>query len=308
MKIAMMGSGGVGGYFGARLAASGQEVTFIARGAHLAAMRENGLKVKSGLGDVHIQPTDATDDPGAVGAVDYVLIAVKLWDTEEAGRAALAMIGPGTTVVSFQNGVECNDVLAPIVGGGRLIGGLAHIAATIEAPGVISHLGTMQRVTIGELGGGTSDRVRALHDASAEAGIETAASDDIERAIWEKFVFLVGLSGTTALMRQTIGPIREDGDGRAFLLSVMEEAVAVGRAKGIGLDAGFARDRLEFIDGLPDDMAASMYHDLIRQNRLELDWLSGAVVRFGAGLGVATPLNRVIYTALKPFAAGGGGA
>ncbi|MCH8197314.1 MAG: 2-dehydropantoate 2-reductase [Proteobacteria bacterium] len=308
MKIAMLGSGGVGGYFGARLAASGEEVTFIARGAHLAAMRENGLELKSGLGDVHIQPTDATDDTAAVGPVDTIVIAVKLWDTEEAGRAALPMIGPGTTVVSLQNGVECNDILGPIVGGGRLIGGIAHIAATIEAPGVISHLGTMGRITIGELGGGTSDRIAALHDACVEAGIETATSDDIERVIWEKFVFLVGLSGTTALRRQPIGPIREDEDGRALLLSVMAEAVAVGRAKGIGLDAGFAEERLRFIDGLPDDMAASMYHDLMRQNRLELDWLSGAVVRFGAGLGVATPLNRVIYAALKPYAAGGVGA
>ena len=308
MKIAMLGSGGVGGYFGARLAAAGEAVTFIARGAHLAAMRENGLKVKSGLGDVHIQPTDATDDTAAVGAVDTIVIAVKLWDTEAAGRAALPMIGPGTTVVSLQNGVECNDILGPIVGGGRLIGGIAQIAATIEAPGVISHLGTMGRIVIGELDGGTSDRVAALHAACAEAGIESATSDDIERVIWEKFVFLVGLSGTTALRRQPVGPIREDGDGRALLLSVMAEAVAVGRAKGIGLDAGFAEERLRFIDGLPYDMAASMYHDLMRQNRLELDWLSGAVVRFGAGLGVATPVNRVIYAALKPFAAGGGGA
>ncbi|MCH8092785.1 MAG: 2-dehydropantoate 2-reductase [Proteobacteria bacterium] len=308
MKIAMLGSGGVGGYFGARLAAAGEAVTFIARGAHLAAMRENGLKVKSGLGDVHIQPTDATDDTAAVGAVDTIVIAVKLWDTEAAGRAALPMIGPGTTVVSLQNGVECNDILGPIVGGGRLIGGLAQIAATIEAPGVISHLGTMGRITIGELGGGTSDRVAAFHDACAEAGIESATSDDIERVIWEKFVFLVGLSGTTALRRQPVGPIREDGDGRAFLLSVMAEAVAVGRAKGIGLDAGFAEERLRFIDGLPYDMAASMYHDLMRENRLELDWLGGAVVRFGAGLGVPTPVNRVVYAALKPFAGGGGGA
>jgi 2-dehydropantoate 2-reductase len=187
----------------------------------------------------------------------------------------------------------------------RLIGGIAHIAATIETPGVISHLGTMGRITIGELGGGTSDRVRALHDACVGAGIETAASDDIDRVIWEKFVFLVGLSGTTALMRQPVGPIREDADGRAFFLSVMEETVAVGRAKGIGLDAGFARERLRFIDGLPYDMAASMYHDLMRENRLELDWLGGAVVRFGAGLGVATPVNRVVYAALKPFAGGG---
>ncbi len=303
----MLGSGGVGGYFGARLAASGEEVSFIARGAHLAAMRQNGLKVKSDLGDVHIQPANATDDTTTVGPVDTIVIAVKLWDTEDAGRAALAMIGPGTTLVSLQNGVECNDVLAPIVGAGRLIGGIAQIAATIEAPGVISHLGTMGRITIGELGGGTSDRVAALHDACANAGIETAASDDIERVIWEKFVFLVGLSGTTALRRQPVGPIREDEDGRAFLLSVMAETVAVGRAKGIDLDAGFAEKRLRFIDGLPYDMAASMYHDLMNENRLELDWLSGAVVRFGAGLGVATPVNRAIYAALKPFAGGGGG-
>ncbi len=306
MRIAMMGSGGVGGYFGGRLAASGADVTFIARGRHLEAIREHGLRIDSrDKGDATVSPAKATDDPAEVGEVDYVILGVKLWDTAAAGEAILPMLGAETTVLSLQNGVDCDDVLAPIVGEQRLIGGVAFIASSVGAPGVIKHIGTMQRVVIGERSGGSSARVAALHEAMAGAGITAEISDDIEKTIWEKFVFLIGLSATTTLMRTTLGPIRNDPDGRIFLLDAMRETVAVGRAKGVDLPADFADDRLAFADGLPVDMTSSMHHDLENGNRLEVSWLSGTVARLGKALGVPTPVNHTVYSALKARAAPG---
>lgn len=306
MRIAMMGSGGVGGYFGGRLAASGCDVTFIARGRHLEAIRERGLHIDSrDMGDATIYPAQATDDPSEVGEVDYVIIGVKLGGTAEAGEAVLPMLGPDTSVLSLQNGVEGDDVLAPIVGERRLIGGVAFIASSVGAPGVIKHIGTMQRVVMGERSGGSSPRVEALHEAMVGAGITAEISDDIQRTIWEKFVFLIGLSATTTLMRATLGPIREDPDGREFLLDAMRETVAVGRAKGVDLPADFADDRLAFADGLPVDMTSSMHHDLENGNPLEVSWLSGTVARLGKSLGVPTPVNHTVYTALKAYAAPG---
>ncbi len=306
MRIAMMGSGGVGGYFGGRLAASGCDVTFIARGRHLEAMRKRGLHIDSrDVGDATIAPAQVTDDPAEVGEVDYVIVGVKLWDTAAAGEAIKPMLGPETAVLSLQNGVDCDDVLAPIVGEQRLIGGVAFIASSVGAPGVIKHIGTMQRIVIGERSGGSSPRVEALHEAMANAAITAEISEDIERTIWEKFVFLIGLSATTTLMRMTLGPIREDPDGREFLLDAMRETVAVGRAKGVGLPADFADDRLAFADGLPVDMTSSMHHDLENGNLLEVAWLSGTVARLGKALGVPTPVNHTVYAALKAHAAPG---
>jgi len=305
MRIVMMGSGGVGGYFGGRMAAAGCDVTFIARGRHLQAIRDHGLKIASrDMGDVIVAPAKATDSPEEVGAVDYVIVAVKLWDTEATGRAIVPLLGPDTTVVSLQNGVEADEMLASIVGRERLIGGVAFIASSIAEPGVIRHIGTMQRVVIGEHGGGSSPRVDALWQALREAGVTAEVSDDIERTIWEKFVFLVGLSATTTLMRTPLGPIRQDPESRALLLDVMRETVSVGRARGVALAEGYAEDRLEFADGLPADMTSSMHHDLESGNRLELAWLSGAVTRFGREAGIPTPFNQMVVDALEPHAAG----
>ena len=304
MKIAIMGSGGVGGYFGGRLAASGVDVTFVARGDHLAAIRRDGLRIESrDMPGALVKPAKATDDPTALGEVDYVIVGVKLWATEEAGRAILPMVGRDTAVLSLQNGVECDDILAEIVGRDRLIGGVAFIASSIGRPGVIAHIGTMQRVVIGEPAGGSSPRVDRLHAALRNAGVAAEISDDIQRTIWEKFVFLIGLSATTTMMRTTIGPIREDPDSRTFLYDVMRETVAVGRARGVALPANYADDRLAFADGLPYDMTSSMHHDLERGNRLELGWLSGTVVRYGRALGVPVPVNQAVYAVLKPRAA-----
>lgn len=305
MRIAMLGSGGIGGYFGGRLAAAGNDVTFIARGSHLEAIRTNGLRILSPeLGDAVVRPANATDDPGEVGTVDCVVLGVKLWDTDEAARAMLPMLGSCTSVLSLQNGVECDEILAPVVGRGRLIGGVAFIGSAIEAPGTIRHVGTMQRIVMGEMSGEVTPRVQALHDTLRDAGIDAEVSDDIERTIWEKFVFLVGLSSATALMRCSIGPVRDEPEGREFLLNVMRETVAVGRAKGVALSEDYAADRLAFADGLPAEMTSSMQHDLERGNRLELPWLAGAVTRLGRETGVPTPVCQTVYAALRPFAAG----
>ncbi len=305
MKIAMMGSGGVGGYFGARLAADGHDVTFIARGTHLAAMKCDGLKVLSAEhGDVTIKPAQASDDPGTVGVVDAAVIAVKLWDTEAAGHAVKPMIGPGTLVISLQNGIDAEDILAPIVGADHLAGGAAFIASAIEAPGVIKHIGTIQRIVIGELGGGITPRIKAFTDACTAAGIDAEASADITRILWEKFVFLCGLSGTTTMLGKTAGPIREDAESRQLLTDIMAEVAAVGRAKGIQLPADFVDGRLEFFDGLPAEMTSSTHHDLDRGNRLEIPWLAGAVVRLGDELGIEVPANRKVVAALAPHIMG----
>lgn len=306
MRIAMMGSGGIGGYFGGRMAAAGADVTFIARGRHLSAMREHGLRLDSrDMGEATIDPVSATDDPADVGPVDYVIIGVKLWDTEDVGKSILPMLGPDTAVLSLQNGVDCDDILAPIVGGERLISGVAFIASSISEPGVIRHIGTMQRIVMGEPDGTRSARLTALQDMMIKGGLTAEISDDIQRTLWEKFVFLVGLSSTTTLMRTTLGPIRENPESRAFLYGVMSEATAVGRAIGVDLPEDFADTRLPFADGLPADMTSSMHHDFEAGNKLELPWLAGTVVRLGREAGIATPVCQTVYAALLPKAGGG---
>jgi 2-dehydropantoate 2-reductase len=304
MKIAVMGSGGVGGYFGARLAQAGCDVSFIARGAHLAALRERGLIVESKLGNLSFPKVRATDDPTALGSVDLVLIGVKLWDTEAAVRAIRPIVGPTTAVLSLQNGVQKDDVLRSILGDGPIIGGVCYIAATIAQPGVISHAGTMQKLVFGEYDGRRSARAEALLEACRRGGIDAELSQEIRKAIWEKFVFLVGLSATTTTIRLPIGPIRTHPRTRLFLLDAMREVVAVGRAQGVALSAEYAEDRLAFCDRLPAEMTSSMHNDLERGNRLEVAWLSGGVVELGQAAGVPTPVNRAVSDILALHADG----
>ena len=299
-----MGSGGVGGYFGARLARGGCDVGFIARGAHLAALRERGLVVESELGNVSLSKVCATDDPATLGSVDVVLICVKLWDTEAAAHAISPIVGPATTVLSLQNGVQKDDVLRRILGERPILGGICYISATIARPGVISHTGTVQKLVFGEYDGRRSARVEALLEACRRAGIDVELSLEIRKAIWEKFVFLVGLSAATTAIRLPIGPIRKNPRTRKFLLDITREVVAVGRAQGVALSAEYAEDLLSYCDGLPAEMASSMYHDLERGNRLEVDWPSGAVVELGQPPGVPTPLNRAVSDILALHADG----
>jgi 2-dehydropantoate 2-reductase len=308
LRIAVMGSGGVGGYFGARLAKGGADVVFIARGAHLDAMRKHGLRIENDREPITLPHVDVTDDAGSIGEVDLILFAVKLWDTETAARSLLPSIGPATALISFQNGVQKDDLLRRVVGDDVLMGGVGYVATAINRPGVIGQTGTMQRLLFGEFDGRHSKRVEEFHRACVSGGINAEISPDIGREIWQKFVFLVALAGTTASMRAPIGKIRENPLTRQFLLDLMKEVVAVGRARGVALPADFAERRLEFADGLPPDMIASMYHDLQAGKPLELRWLSGGVVDLGEEMGVATPMNRAVRDILLLHEAGRIGA
>jgi 2-dehydropantoate 2-reductase len=305
MKIAMMGSGGVGGFFGGRLAHAGYDVSFVARGAHLAALRERGLLIESQAhGDIRVPKVRATDDPAEIGPVDVVIMSVKLWDTEAAIRQMRPMLKAGTAVLSLQNGVIKDDILRRELGEAPVMGGVCYVATTIARPGVILQTGTMQRVVIGEYDGRASERSRTLHEALGKSGANAELSTDVRRAIWEKYAFLVGISATTTAMRTTIGPIRKNLRSRAFLLEIFRETVAVGRAHGIALPADYADACLARADGLPEEMTASMAHDLQRGNRLEVEWLSGGVAQLGAAAGVPTPCNRAVWDILALYAQG----
>ncbi len=304
MKIAIFGAGGVGGYYGARLAAAGEDVHFIARGAHLDAIRTHGLRVGGVNGDVRVQPAQATGDPAEIGPVDLVMVAVKLYDTEAVAAACPALLGPETAVVSFQNGVTAADTLAAALGAERVFGGLTYILATIEQPGVIAHVGEMAKIRFGELDGTRTARVEELEAACLGADIDAAVSDDITIDLWIKFAFLAPASGVTSLVRLPLGPIRADPDTRAMLSAAMEETVAVAHARGIQLPGDLAERHMAMVDGLPGTMGSSMLHDLTHGKRLELSWLSGTVARMGREAGVPTPTHDTIVTALKLHAGG----
>lgn len=305
MKILVMGSGGVGGLYGGRLAHAGYDVTFVARGAHLAAMREQGLLIESEVhGNVLVKPVKVSDDPLTAGTPDLILFAVKLWDTEAVAKSLKPIVGPHTAVLSLQNGVVKDDILRGVFGEMALMGGVAYVATHISRPGVIHQVGTIQRLVFGEYHGKKSARAEALHAALLKAGIQAELSDDIRRTLWEKYTFLVGLSGATAAMRSTLGPVREHPQTRAFLHDLMQEAVAVGRALGVNLPADYADDRLKFADSLPATMESSLHHDLKNGNKLEVEWLAGGVVQLGKKAGVATPCNRAVWDMLALYANG----
>lgn len=300
-----MGSGGLGGLYGGRLAHAGYDVSFIARGAHLAAMKDHGLLLEHDTqGPVHIPRVTVTDDPSTIGAADLVLVAVKLWDTEAAARAIKPLVGPRTAVMSLQNGVMKDDILRREFGAAAVMGGVAYVATHIARPGVIRQTGTMQRFIFGEYDGRRSARADELLQALLRAGLQAEISDDIRRTLWEKYVFLVGLSGTTATMRSTIGPIRSNPQTRGFLFDLLKETVAVGRAHGVRLPEDYAEQRLTFIDSVPAGMTSSMHHDLERGNRLEVAWLSGGVVQLGEVVAVPTPANRAVWDILALHAEG----
>ena len=303
MRIAIMGSGGLGGYFGARLVEGGADVHFVARGKHLEAMRSNGLRIE-GPEPVHARKVHASDDPREIGVADVVMLCVKLWDTEQAIAQMRPMVGPDTAIVSFQNGVLKDQYLRAAFDERQVMGGVGYVATTIEAPGVIRQTGPMQRLLFGEFDGSRSERGQALLATCLAGGIKAELSDQIVREIWQKYVFLVGLSGTTTTIRMPIGPIRSDPRTRAFLLEVMREVVAVGRAHGVALPEDYAQVRLELADDVSPDMTSSMHHDLQRGNRLEVRWLAGGVVELGRAKAVPTPLNRAIADILALHAEG----
>ncbi len=300
----MLGAGGVGGYFGARLALAGHDVRFIARGAHAEAMRAGGLRVTSDLGDARLLPVAVFTATRDVGEVDLVVVAVKLWDTEAAARTIRPMLGASTVVMSLQNGIEKDEAVAGVVGRERVLGGVTYVLANLAEPGLVVHSGNLQRVRVGELDGGRSARVDAVVAAFVDGGIDAAASADIRRATWEKFIFLAANSAVTAVTRQTIGTLRTCAATRALLGDAMREVVALARAEGVPIADDFVDERLRFVETLPEGGRASMAQDLLRGGRLELDWLSGAVVRRAERLGLATPVHRTLYAALAPYANG----
>ena len=256
------------------------------------------------LGDAHVSHVRVVATIGEIAEADLVLVGVKLWDLETVAASLVPAAKDGAAIISFQNGVQKDDILRQYIPAAAGMGGVCYIAASIAEPGVIRHAGTMQKLVFGEYDGKASERQTAFLAACRKADIDAQASDSIERLIREKFVFLVGLSGSTSLFRKTIGPIRNDPAMRATLLDAMREVVAVGHARGVPLAADYAKDRLAFSDTLPVSMQSSMQIDLERGNRLELPWLSGAVTELGRTLGVPTPTNEAIVDALSPFASG----
>ena len=306
MRIAVIGTGGVGGYFGAKLAQGGNDVIFIARGAHLDAVRRHGLRIESAGGDVAIRDAVATDDPSSIAPVDVVMFCVKLWDVEQAALQAAPMLGERGVVIPFQNGIDSAGILSRVVGEARVLGGVAYIAAAIREPGVIAHTGSMAKLRVGAFDG--IDRLReqaaAFVHACTAAGIAADLAPDIRHALWEKFVFLTALSGVTALSRQPVGGIRADPELRAAFAASMRETVALARAQGVALPDGFLPTQMRALDGLPAEMRSSMQNDLLAGRRLEAPWLCGRVAGLSAEAGIAAPVNATIYAGLKPYVNG----
>jgi 2-dehydropantoate 2-reductase len=305
MRIAIMAAGAVGAYFGARMADAGHDVFFIARGAHLEAIKKNGLKVDSALGNTVIKNANVTDDPKTVGPVDIVLFAVKLWDTEKAAAQMKPLIGPETRVISLQNGIDSYDRIAPIIGKEHAVGGATYVATVIAEPGVISQTSPFAKVVCGRMDGKDDPQLAAFVDAAKKAKIEIVLTREMPRELWQKFIFLSTLASMTAGSRQPIGPIMADADMKAFFRKLMEETRAVGIAKGVDVDQSYVEERMKFAsETAPKGMKASMCHDLERGNRLELDWLAGAVCALGRELNVPTPANDAVYALLKPYRMG----
>jgi 2-dehydropantoate 2-reductase len=304
MRIAVVGAGGVGGGFGAALAKAGADVTFIARGAHLAAMRADGLRIESPRGDTHLAPTQVSDDPKSVGKVDIVLFCVKLWDLESAGAHIKPLVGPGTAVIPLQNGIDAADRLIPILGRGAVMGGVAQISASIIKPGVIRQVGTFMRMIFGEFDGQRSKRAQDFLALCQKAGFDVTLSEQIETELWMKFIPLATNASITAATRLPIGKLRDDPDIKAIFLACITEVIDVGRAKGVALPADALAKTLDFLGHAPPAMKASMALDLERGNRMELPWLSGKVVELGREFSVPTPTHDVLYALLKPYIMG----
>jgi len=307
MRIAVVGAGGVGGGFGAALAKAGADVTFLARGAHLAAMKSVGLKVQSPRGDTHLVPTQATDDPAAIGPVDIVLFCVKLWDVESAGEKIKPLVGAGTAVIPLQNGVDAHERLIPILGKNAVMGGVAQISASIVAPGVIAQVGTFMRMVFGELDGRRSQRGEDFLALCLKAGFEATLSEQILTDLWMKFILLASNAGMMALSRQPIGALRDDPDLRPIFVAAYQETIDVGRARGVALPADALERIVELTRHFPPTMKASMALDLDRGNRLEVPWLSGKVAELGRQLGIPTPTHNMVYAMLKPYVKGAAG-
>jgi 2-dehydropantoate 2-reductase len=300
MRIAVYGAGAVGGYFGGRLAASGEEVIFIARGAHLLAMQSEGLRVDSINGDFTVYPVEASDDPTRVGEVEAVLLGVKAWQVSEAALDMRPLIGQDTFVVPLQNGVDAPSQIAGVLGKGAVLGGLCRIASHLASPGYIRHTGIEPTIAFGELDNRSSDRAIRLKTAFERAGVQADIPADIQAAIWEKFIFIASISGLGAVTGAPVGVTRRLPETRQMLKQVIQEIVAVSRGRQIKLDQGVTDKVLAIIDGLPKETMASMQRDILEGRSSELGSQNGAVVRLGLEGGIPTPANTFIYNSLLP--------
>jgi len=303
MRLAIVGAGGVGGYFGGRLAAAGADVSFLARGAHLEALRARGLRIESPFGDLHLPRVTAAATPEEIGPADIVFFTVKLYDTDSAAALLPPLVGPDTVVIPFQNGVDTVDVLTRVVGRPHVAGGTAYVAAVIVEPGVIRHT-AMDTIVFGERDGVRSSRLEQLLAACRPAGFKATLSERILSDIGAKFVRLSVFSGMTAVTRCPVGLIRDNADLVAMCQAAALETMAVARAKGVTLPLGVVDDMVDNLNSLPPTAKSSMLEDLERGRRLELPWLSGAVVRMGRELDVDTPIHRFISTVLAPHVNG----
>jgi 2-dehydropantoate 2-reductase len=301
MKILIMGTGGVGGYYGGLLAQQGNDVTFISRGAHLYAIRHEGLKVKSVHGDFMVSPANATEDPAKVEPVDLILFCVKTYSTDEAAQAIRPTVGPQTVVLSLQNGVEAAERIGKIVGPEHVLGGVTWLSSAVEAPGVIKQVSQFRRIVLGELNGGRSERTQSIYEVLNQTGITVEISENIRKILWTKLVFIAAVSSVGSLTRMPMGDYRAIPETRSLLASIMQEVEAVARAQGISLDGDVVQNWLKFVDDAAPQMKPSMQLDVETNRRTELESMIGVVSRKGRELGVATPAADFVYASLLPI-------
>ena len=301
MKILIMGTGGVGGYYGALLAQQGNDVTFIARGAHLDAIRHEGLKVKSFHGDFTISPANATDEPINVGPVDLILFCVKTYGTDEAAQAIRPAVGLHTTVLSLQNGIDAAELIGNVIGLEHVVGGATWLSSAVEAPGVIKQISQFRRIVIGELAGSHSARIQSTYEVLKNSGITVEISDNIQKVLWTKFVFIAAASALGSLTRLPIGDYRSVPETRNLLSSIMQEVESVARAQGVTLDPDIVQKSLEFTDNAAPHIKPSMQLDVENGHRTELESMIGVIGRKGRKLGVPTPAADFVYASLLPI-------
>jgi 2-dehydropantoate 2-reductase len=300
MKILIMGTGGVGGYYGGLLAQQGNEVTFIARGAHLYAIRHEGLKVKSIHGDFSVSPANATDDPANGGPVDLILFCVKTYNTDEAAQAIRPAVGSQTAILSLQNGIDAAERIGKVIGMEHVLGGATWLSSAVEAPGVIKQVSQFRRVVFGELGGGLSERIQSIKKVLESTGILVEASENIQKVLWTKFVFISAVSSLGSLTRLPMGDYRSVPEARSLLSSIMQEVAALGQAQGVTLDPDVVQKSLEFIDNSAPHIKPSMQLDVETGHRTELESMVGVIGRKGRELSVPSPVADFVYASLLP--------
>ena len=301
MRIAVFGTGGAGAHFGARLAEAGENVVFIARGAHLQAIRAHGLRIEMDDREIRIQPANATDDPVKAGQVDAILLGVKTWQVEEAARNMRPMLGPETFVVPLQNGVEAADQLSSVLGARRVVGGLCATFSYVVGPGRIRSLGKIHSLRFGELDRSRSERTERLQAAFERAGVRATIPDDIHVSLWEKFLTVVSFGGVGAVTRAPVGALRTVPETRRMIESAMEEIRAVGRARGIAVPDDAVTRAMGFVDALDPAGTTSLHRDIADGKPSELEAWNGAVVRLGKEAGVPTPVHGFLYSSLLPL-------